>query len=197
MYGWSNNFFPSGQNGSNFADDMFKRIFLNEKNWISNKMSFKYISCGLVDNMLAVVQIMAWHRPGDKPLPEPMLVSLLRTSKVVRAKAFINCMFSTASTDWCFRYYSTWYPEWHPQRLQLPQRCKPITIKDTPTHTHTQPLTPPHPLTRTRSIKTSVSAANSAAKSFWFFCTNHNSVNAMLYAKYKNDWAMEKCVMGK
>ena len=28
---------------------------------------------GVIDNMAALVQIMAWHRSGDKPLSEPMM----------------------------------------------------------------------------------------------------------------------------
>ena len=32
---------------------------------------------GPINNIPALVQIMAWRRPGDKPLSEPMMVSLL------------------------------------------------------------------------------------------------------------------------
>ena len=35
---------------------------------------FSFIPKGSSDSIPALVQIMAWHRPGDKPLPEPMLV---------------------------------------------------------------------------------------------------------------------------
>ena len=52
---------------------MFKHIFLNENVRISNEISLKYVPWGLIDNMSALVQIMAWRRPGDKPLSEPML----------------------------------------------------------------------------------------------------------------------------
>ena len=54
---------PLGQNGRHFADDVFKHIFLNENIWIS----LEYVPCGPIDNMSALVQIMAWRRPGDKP----------------------------------------------------------------------------------------------------------------------------------
>ena len=56
--------------------DIFKRIFLNENGWFPIKISMKFIPKGLVNNIPALVQIMAWHRPGDKPLSEPMMVSL-------------------------------------------------------------------------------------------------------------------------
>ena len=53
------------------ADDMFKWIFLNESSRILIKMSLKFV-LSPVDNNPAMVQIMAWRRPGDKPLSEPM-----------------------------------------------------------------------------------------------------------------------------
>ena len=37
------------------------------------QMSLKFVPKGLIDNTSALVQVMAWHRIGDKPLPEPML----------------------------------------------------------------------------------------------------------------------------
>ena len=64
------------QNGRHFADDIFKWIFLNENIWISIKISLKFVSKGPFNNNPALVQIMAWCRPGDKPLSEPMMVSL-------------------------------------------------------------------------------------------------------------------------
>ena len=39
---------------------------------------------GLINNIPALVQIMAWRRPGDKPLFEPMVVSLLTHICVTR-----------------------------------------------------------------------------------------------------------------
>ena len=62
------------QNGRRFADDTFKRIFLNENVRISIKISLKFVPKGPINNIPALVQIMAWRRPGDKPLSEPMLV---------------------------------------------------------------------------------------------------------------------------
>ena len=64
------------QNGRRFADDTFKRIFLNENVRISIKISLKFVPKGPINNNPALVQIMAWRRPGDKPLSEPMMVSL-------------------------------------------------------------------------------------------------------------------------
>ena len=64
------------QNGRRFADDIFKCIFVNENAWILIKMSLKFVPKGPINNIPALVQIMAWRRPGDKPLSEAMLVSL-------------------------------------------------------------------------------------------------------------------------
>ena len=65
------------QHGRHFADDTFRRIFLNENVMISIKISPKFVPKGPINNIPALVQIMAWRRPGDKPLPEAMMVSLL------------------------------------------------------------------------------------------------------------------------
>ena len=52
-------------------------IFLNENVSISTKISLKFVLKGPINNMPTLVQIMAWCRPGDKPLSEPIAVSLL------------------------------------------------------------------------------------------------------------------------
>ena len=71
-------------NGRRFADDTFKRIFLNENVRISIKISLKFVPKGPINNNPALVQIMAWRRSGDKPLSEPMMVSLLTHICVTR-----------------------------------------------------------------------------------------------------------------
>ena len=63
------------QNGRHFLDNIFKCIFLNENVEIVIKISLKYVPKGSTNNIPALVQIMAWHRPGDKPLSEPMTPS--------------------------------------------------------------------------------------------------------------------------
>ena len=64
------------QNGRHFADDIFKCIFLNENVWIPIEISLKFVPKSPINNIPALVQKMAWRRPGDKPLSEPMMVSL-------------------------------------------------------------------------------------------------------------------------
>ena len=60
------------------ADNIFKCIFLHENVWIAIKISLKFVAKFPINNIPALVQIMAWRRPGDKPLSETMTVSLLR-----------------------------------------------------------------------------------------------------------------------
>ena len=40
------------------------------------EISLKFVHNGPINNIPALVQIMAWRRPGDKPLFEPMVVRL-------------------------------------------------------------------------------------------------------------------------
>ena len=64
------------RNEQHFADNIFKRIFFNENVWISIKISLKFVPKGPINNIPALIQIMAWCCSGDKPLSEPMMVSL-------------------------------------------------------------------------------------------------------------------------
>ena len=72
------------QNGRHFPDDIFKRIFLNDKVKILLRISIKFVHRVQIDNIPALIQIMGWHLAGDKPLSEPMMVSLLTHSRVTR-----------------------------------------------------------------------------------------------------------------
>ena len=64
------------RNEQHFADDIFKRIFFNENVRISIKISLKFVPTGPINNIPPLAQIMAWRRSGDKPLSEPMMISL-------------------------------------------------------------------------------------------------------------------------
>ena len=50
-------------------------IFLNENDRIPIQISFNYAPRSPIDNKPALVQVMAWRRTGNKPLPEPMMTS--------------------------------------------------------------------------------------------------------------------------
>ena len=60
------------QNGQQFPDNIFKCILLNENVSISIQISLKFVPKGPINNIPALVQVMAWRCPGDKPLSEPI-----------------------------------------------------------------------------------------------------------------------------
>ena len=64
------------QNGRHFPD-IFQCIFLNENVWIAMKISLMFVPKDTINNIPELVQIMTWPRPGNKPLSEPTMVSLL------------------------------------------------------------------------------------------------------------------------
>ena len=72
-------------------DDILKWISLNENARISLRISLKFVPKVRVNNIPALVQIMAWRRPGDKPLSEPMMVSLLTHVCVTRLQWVKRC----------------------------------------------------------------------------------------------------------
>ena len=80
---WVNTLRPR-QNVRHFPDDIFKCIFLDENEWISIKISLKFVPKVRINNTPALVWIMAWRRSGDKPLSEPMVVSFLAHICVTR-----------------------------------------------------------------------------------------------------------------
>ena len=55
------------------TDDTFKCILLNVDYKIQIQFSPKLVSRSQIDDAPALVEVMAWRRIGDTPLPEPML----------------------------------------------------------------------------------------------------------------------------
>ena len=78
------------RNGQYFANDIFKRIFFNENVWNSINNSLKFVSKGPINNIPALIQVMTWCGPGDKPLSEPMMVSLPTHECVTRPQWVIK-----------------------------------------------------------------------------------------------------------
>ena len=64
---------PLNKMADTFVDDIFKLIFLNENIRISIRISLKFGPRCSSASKTALVQVMAWHRTGDKPLSELML----------------------------------------------------------------------------------------------------------------------------
>ena len=72
------------QHGRHFPDDTVTYIFLNENVIISLNFSLKIVLKVRINNIQALVQIMAGRQPGDKPLSEPMVVYSLTHICVTR-----------------------------------------------------------------------------------------------------------------
>ena len=69
----------------------FWNTFLNEDIWISIWFSLKFFPKGPIDNNPTLAQLMAWRRPGDKPLPEPVIVVLPTYICVTRPQWVKTC----------------------------------------------------------------------------------------------------------
>ena len=74
--GWLFNSLRPKLNLRYFADSIFKCNFLFENVWIPIKFLLAFVPKGPINNIPALVQIMAWRGSGDKPLSEPMMVRL-------------------------------------------------------------------------------------------------------------------------
>ena len=83
------------QNGRRFPDGILKWTFLNVNVWILINISLKFVPRGPIHNIPTLVQVMAWRRPGDKPLSEPMVVRLPTHMYVTRPQ-WVNRQFY-----WC------------------------------------------------------------------------------------------------
>ena len=72
------------QEDRHFADDILKCIFLIENAWISINTSLKFVPQGPINFISILVKMMDWCRPGDTPLSEPIMASLLMVIWVIR-----------------------------------------------------------------------------------------------------------------
>ena len=104
------------QNGRHFADDMFKCIFLTENVWIPIEISLTFVPKGSISNNPALFQIMAWRRPGDKPLCEPMMVSSLTHICVTRPQ-WVKSYYSVCIGSKC-------YTLWNSENVQQGKICR-------------------------------------------------------------------------
>ena len=75
-------------------------FFLNENVWIPIKISLKVVPKGHMNHIPALVQIMVWCRPGDKPLSEPIMISL-QTHICVFRPQWVNIMFTSSFLCGC------------------------------------------------------------------------------------------------
>ena len=74
----------------------FLLLFLNENVWILIKISLNFVPKGPVNNIPALIHIMAWPRPGAKPLSEPMMGEV--------TDAYMRHLASTRWKSFCYCY---------------------------------------------------------------------------------------------
>ena len=96
------------QDGCHFPDDIFKCIFLSENVWISIKISLKFVLKGPINNIPALVQIMAWRHPGDKPLSELIMVSLPMHLCITRPQWVNVRIHNKGISVPCYWYSAVW-----------------------------------------------------------------------------------------
>ena len=76
------------------ADGNFKCIFFNENDRILIQISLKFVSKSPIDNKPDLLQVMARHQAGDKPLPELMLTEFTDCNQIV------ICFATTHGLHW-------------------------------------------------------------------------------------------------
>ena len=86
------------RNRRHFSSRHFQMHFLNENAWISIEISLKFVHRDAINNIPALVPIMAWRRLGDKPLSEPMMVSLPTHICVTRPQ-WVNALLQVLSIN--------------------------------------------------------------------------------------------------
>ena len=106
------------QNGRHFPDDIFKGIFLNENEWISLKISLKVVPWVRINNIPALVQIMAWRRPGDKPLSGPMMIRLSTHICVTRPQ-WVNTRIHIHTRELSHDWFKQWLVAYSTPRHHL------------------------------------------------------------------------------
>ena len=72
------------------SDLEFLDTLQSSTSWVHWKVSIMSIPKGLINNISALVQLMAWHRLGDTPLSEPMSVRLLTHICITRFQCVKN-----------------------------------------------------------------------------------------------------------
>ena len=92
---------PLNKMAAILADNIFKCIFLNENVWILIKISLKFVPKGPINTIPSLAQVMAWRRPGDKPLSETKLISLPTHICITRPQWVNESM--------CGGWFTAWY----------------------------------------------------------------------------------------
>ena len=80
--------------------------------------SLKFVPKGPINNFPALVQLMGWRRPGDKPLSEPMMVIVYwhicvnwpqRVKFYGSFALFIPFTYSSSALQWYYKWVTLIY----------------------------------------------------------------------------------------
>ena len=126
---WFNTLKPR-QNGRHFADNILKCIFLNENLSISIQVSLKFVPRCPIHNFPALVQIMAWRRPGNKPLSEPMVISLLTNIYASLSLNGLNFKIVVLWKIWLYFYVGNFQTHLVLMYWMFPVRSWPVGLQD-------------------------------------------------------------------
>ena len=90
--------------------DILKYTFFNENVLISINISLNCVPEGQINNFPVLVQMMALHQPGNKPLPEPIMFSLLMHIYITQLQWVKSC-HSNLCADPTPIDFIYWYPD--------------------------------------------------------------------------------------
>ena len=127
------------------------------------KISPKFVPKGQINNIPALVQIMAWRRPGDKPLSEPKMVSLPTHICVIRSQWVGRVrLIHGFGIKW------KWPSTHMPLQLRNVATCgsHPHPLPPTP-HPHPHPPPTLHPPPPTHTLSMIIEAEFKTADVFW------------------------------
>ena len=68
--------------------------------WISINISLKFVPRGPINNIPTLLQVMAWRRPSNKPLSEPMMVRLTTHIYASLGLNELSSGFAIVATGW-------------------------------------------------------------------------------------------------
>ena len=93
---------------------------------ISIKISLKFLANGLINNIPALAQVMAWRRSGDKPLSEPMPTQFTDEYMLLWGSVISLC-FRTWLDTWpkhgCKCSHNKWTSVFHYLSVMRPYVC--------------------------------------------------------------------------
>ena len=119
--GWSYDWHVEAE--ANLPTFRRRHFQMHEDAWIPLEIPLQFVSKFQSNNIPALVQIMAWRRPDDKPLSEPMMFSLL-THVCVTRHTLTTHLLPTKHTHWpkihdMFNFTTTQSDETNDTNLQL------------------------------------------------------------------------------